>query len=124
MMPTKKKAAAQPAGKADQATATQPTAAPRKRGRPKGIVKATAKKDAAAAAPVKRGPGRPKGSKNKKRAATKAPAAKTATSGRRGRPAGSALERRINSMIRELEALRSEVQQLEQMRVALQNIRV
>jgi hypothetical protein len=98
------------------------TAAPKKRGRPKGSKNKTSAAKASAA-PARRGPGRPKGSRNKA-AAAKAAATKPATGAKRGRPAGTGLERKITVLIRELEAVRAQVQQLEQLRAAVKSIRV
>lgn len=105
---------------AEQAT---DAAAPKKRGpgRPKGSKAGAAK---AAAAPAKRGPGRPKGSKNRATVARKAGAAGRAAGRRRGRRAASGenIGDRIDRMIAELTALKSEVGKLEQMRSYLRDL--
>lgn len=121
------------------------SAAPKKRGRPKGSKNKP--KVAAASPPAKRGPGRPKGSATKAKAAAVTPPAATAKRGpgrpkgsatrkrrtrkvaarRAGRPgaaavAAQALGGRIDALISQLEALKAEVGKLERVRAALRSL--
>lgn len=127
------------------ASVEEVSAAPKKRGRPKGSKNKP--KVVAAPAPAKRGPGRPKGSATKAKAAAVTPPAATVKRGpgrpkgsatrkrrtrkvaarRAGRPgatavAAQALGGRIDALISQLEALKAEVGKLERVRSVLKGL--